>query len=674
MAKFQLQQSANSIFMISVREAFIALLPFLLLMSLFALASSLCSYAVGNTELSQLMARLASGVAITFPAIAAVSIGIHFSRNLDVPVITVISITFIAIAILSVGDQNLDASALLSRVVNDPRALLTMMFTPYVVKAVEQKNWFFRFSNVVIGEHLKRNLNVIGPAIISLVIVTLVLAAVSSAFLWLMTPLLGQIDQMNPFSIATLRIFFINLFWMFGLHGANTFHLLIEQSASAHIDFYSYELAPNLSMALFGDLFANFGGGGATWSLIIAILLFSKDPHSRKIAILATPFAIFNVNEILIFALPLAFNPKYFLPFVCIPVLNALLSSVAISSGWFQFVDYNHSWILPGIVNMFMATDGDSFAIMFQVTLIWMGIYFYKPFVISADQNVKIHQAESVLYQKLSIKHEMERVTEKTQFERHARKIEASLQLLRAIEDVNRGELLLHYQPKVDIVSGQVVGVEALLRLRTLDDKIHGPYFLESLQSGGYSRVIDYWVISEVSKTLSDWQRKGFMTNVSINLDPNNLLSAEFVTHLKQQLARFGQFVELELLESRYMERASEIDTVLEDVKTFGFKVSIDDFGTGFSCLSVLSKIGAHTIKIDKSLLDNADNNKGAVLYQQICHMCNNLGFKLVAEGVETQAQVDFVRRHGVTVVQGWHFSKAMPAKAIPDYAQKNSV
>lgn len=666
--KLYFERTAGSTFMISIREAFISLLPFLIILSLFTLSSSLLSIFQLLPDTQRILYEIAYSLNVCFAPLAAVAIGFQFSKNINVSVMAVLALglsSLVVVVLLSMDDPSeLDVET----IVKDPRLILAMLASAYVLKFFEAKaNLRFIHSSSV-SQHLKRHFHLLIPSLLSVIVIPMILVTVTYFASFVLKPLINILSDVGPESLISLRVFLSNLFWGIGLHGANTFHILVEQSIDGVVNYYTFPLAANLPMSQFSDLFVNFGGGGATWCLIIAILLFSKDGHSRRIAMIAAPFALFNINEILIFALPIAFNIRLLVPFLFVPLINCWVGLFVVKQQWFEFVSYQHSWVVPDLVNIYLATSGNMLAVLTQLLLILVGVALYWPFVIAGSVEEQLQEAEQVLRKKLSLRDDMDLLSERHLVKKHQEQRRSIKATFNAIDDVNKGQLLLYYQPKVSLVSGQLHGLEALLRLKRADGKVVGPYFLDALQKEGFSLPIDNWVVQEVGSTLTEWKQQGFSPKVSINLDPNNLLHPGFVKHLIQHLQHVGEQVELELIESSYMEYSTEIEKVLIELQEYGIGVSIDDFGTGFSCLSMLTKISAQTIKIDKSMLDEAQDEKGAILYKEICRMCQNLNFELVAEGVETKTQIDFVQALGVELIQGWYFSPALPAEDIISY------
>jgi diguanylate cyclase (GGDEF)-like protein/PAS domain S-box-containing protein len=237
--------------------------------------------------------------------------------------------------------------------------------------------------------------------------------------------------------------------------------------------------------------------------------------------------------------------------------------------------------------------------------------------------------------------------------------LEASLS--RAIR--NR-EMVLGYQPKVDLRTGKVIGAEALVRWQHPVDGIIPPgVFLPVAEQTGLIVPLGDWVIDEACATLRTLGELGIHEFVvAVNLSARQLRQRRFVNRLADALARHGvpgNRLELEVTESQLMDHPEEARDALEQLKLLGVRLSIDDFGTGYSSLSHLQKFPVDCIKIDRSFLGGAsDVNDGhAVITRAIIALGHNLKLQVIAEGVETREQLMFLRDHDCDQMQGYYFS-----------------
>jgi diguanylate cyclase (GGDEF)-like protein/PAS domain S-box-containing protein len=253
--------------------------------------------------------------------------------------------------------------------------------------------------------------------------------------------------------------------------------------------------------------------------------------------------------------------------------------------------------------------------------------------------------------------------------------LEASL--ARAIR--NR-EMVLGYQPKVDLRTGRVVGAEALVRWRHPVDGIIAPdVFIPVAEQTGLIVPLGDWVIDEACATLRALGALGIDDFViAVNLSARQLRQRRFVHRLADTLARHGvpaHLLELEVTESQLMDHPEEAREALAQLKVLGVRLSIDDFGTGYSSLSHLQKFPVDCIKIDRSFLGGAtDTHNGhAVITRAIIALGHNLKLQVIAEGVETHEQLTFLREHDCDQMQGYYFSGAIAQDGLQDMLRRDA-
>lgn len=250
--------------------------------------------------------------------------------------------------------------------------------------------------------------------------------------------------------------------------------------------------------------------------------------------------------------------------------------------------------------------------------------------------------------------------------------------LRQALSDGGRG-LWVAYQPQLCAQTRQLVGVEALARWQRDDGSqvTPGEFIPVAEQSGLISELGD-WVLSQVCRDLAILRANGFeLPKVSVNVSSRQLLrGSSLVDHFCETIGRFGESFgrfEFELTESALMEEGGS--AVLEAFHKAGFSLSIDDFGTGYSSLGYLKRFQVSEIKIDQSFVcDLPQDGESAAIITAVIQMSHALNLKVVAEGVETQAQADFLRGSGCDVLQGYFLGRPMPPAQLTLYLQELSV
>jgi diguanylate cyclase (GGDEF)-like protein/PAS domain S-box-containing protein len=259
---------------------------------------------------------------------------------------------------------------------------------------------------------------------------------------------------------------------------------------------------------------------------------------------------------------------------------------------------------------------------------------------------------------------------------------------------LERDELLLYYQPKVDLASGTVIGLEALLRwAHPTKGMIPPDQFIPLAEETGLIVPIGEWVLRTACLQIMTWQQEGVLLPVAVNLSARQFrhLSTtsetvggghwakrpehSLVETIEQVLRETGvdpSCLELEITESILMQSLSMAANILQALSAKGMRIFIDDFGTGYSSLSYLKRLPIDTIKIDKSFVgDITTDQDDAAIVAAIIAMAHSLRLKVVAEGVETQEQFDFLLERGCDAMQGYFYSKPLPAEEIPSLLQK---
>lgn len=237
----------------------------------------------------------------------------------------------------------------------------------------------------------------------------------------------------------------------------------------------------------------------------------------------------------------------------------------------------------------------------------------------------------------------------------------------RALEN---NEFILHYQPQVDLVSGKTVAVEALIRWPRPDLGVVGPSdFIPVAEESGLIIPIGEWVLRTACRQAKEWMDAGTPLRVAINLSGRQFADERLVANVLAITGEVGlppSMLELEITESMLMESKDASVDKLEELKSAGFMLSVDDFGTGYSSMSYLKRFPIHALKIDRSFIQELPGNQDdAAITRAIISMANSLGLAIVAEGVETTEQRQFLRDNGCKVSQGFFFGKAVPPDQI---------
>jgi diguanylate cyclase (GGDEF)-like protein/PAS domain S-box-containing protein len=249
--------------------------------------------------------------------------------------------------------------------------------------------------------------------------------------------------------------------------------------------------------------------------------------------------------------------------------------------------------------------------------------------------------------------------------------------LRRALRD---GEFLLHYQPQVDMTTRQIVGIEALVRWLDPEQGLVSPAsFIPVAEESGLIGPLSEWVLREACRQNKAWQDAGLPpARVSVNLSARHFQQrdiANLVTTVLDETGLEPRYLELELTESAIMRNAEEAVSMLEELSALGIGIAIDDFGTGYSSLSYLKRFPVHRLKIDRSFVaDIGTSGDDETITSAIIALAHSLELQVIAEGVETSAQHEFLRERNCDEMQGYYFSRPMPRDAIPTLLQQGAL
>ncbi|HKU68938.1 MAG TPA: EAL domain-containing protein [Candidatus Baltobacteraceae bacterium] len=238
---------------------------------------------------------------------------------------------------------------------------------------------------------------------------------------------------------------------------------------------------------------------------------------------------------------------------------------------------------------------------------------------------------------------------------------------------LNYGEFKLFYQPVVNLGDGEIIGVEALCRWPQRDQTIAMPEtFITHAETSGFIIQLGQWVMREAAEQVRRWQQL-FRTRLrlAVNLSGRQFLHFNLIKQVEEALSTSGldpSDLDFEITETIAMHNAEESVGVMRQLKSLGIGLSLDDFGTGYSSLSYLKRFPIDVLKIDKSFVrDIPEDANDLAIVSAIIAMAHALGLKVVAEGVETDAQWHFLRDCGTQFAQGFYFGRPLPASEFED-------
>lgn len=467
--------------------------------------------------------------------------------------------------------------------------------------------------------------------------------------------------------------------WFLGGHGANIMepvlgHILTPASQAAA---GGTEPVRAITSSFF-PVYTAFGGTGATLCLIAALLLGDRDPSIRRLAWLSLLPALINVNEPLVFGLPLILNPIYAVPFILTPVALALLSYGATVLGFVPPADVAVSWTMPPLFSGYLATGSPAGAVVQAIGIVG-GTLLYLPFVRIAAR--LRHAANAEALSTLLVAAE---VDETAQVRRlidlpgtAGRFANALAQdLAEALEAPDK--LYLNYQPQICVDERRVFGVEALLRW---NHDVYGPIPPPvTVALAEDMRMIDRLgehVLRLACRQRADWgDAVADDLVMSVNVSPRQLQEPGFDAMVLRVLAEEGlepRLLELELTESTSLAPALQAVEALQRLRDAGIRIALDDFGMGHTSLRYLRELPLDTLKIDRSLTFSSHGDLNEHVIRSIVALSRTLGLTPVVEGIEQPEQLPRFVDLGCARFQGYLFSRPLGGGPCLDYIRANT-
>lgn len=232
---------------------------------------------------------------------------------------------------------------------------------------------------------------------------------------------------------------------------------------------------------------------------------------------------------------------------------------------------------------------------------------------------------------------------------------------------IKKEQFEVYYQPKVNIIDQTLCGCEALVRWNRNGKMISPMEFIPVLEKEGTICTLDFYVLEKVCMAIKSWIQRGMKpVRVSTNFSKIHLKNRSLADKIFEIIEKYDidpQYIEIELTEMSGYDNYDNLATFIKNMRERGVHTSIDDFGTGYSSLNLLTDLDVDTVKLDKSYSIRLDNNeeKTKILIRNIVNMVHDLGFKVIAEGVETEEQAEFLREIGCSTVQGYLYDRPLP-------------
>lgn len=480
-----------------------------------------------------------------------------------------------------------------------------------------------------------------------------------------------------------LFIVSLHILWFFGIHGGNVLNNVAINVFSSGIEVNQALLeagkAPTeIFTKSFFDTFVLMGGCGTILCLILAIFINDKRKNVRELAKMAVIPAFFNINEMVIFGLPVVFNFYYIIPFLLTPIVLTIVSYFAVLLGIVPIVTQTVSWTIPFIISGYAATGSISGSVL-QIANILIGIFIYIPFVKKAQKHDK-EIMESNLKKLTEIVMEAEGVGTRPELIGRSDKLAFTAKALAVefLHSIKMKEIELFYQPQVNSI-GEIVGIEALLRYKGLSSQVplYPPLLIALAEEAGFGNELGFAVIEKAFsdfKYIENMAPKGM--ELSVNLTSEQLKDIKIADKIYALMKKHNikpNSLGLELTEQTALESSQIMLERLDSIRKLGVHIIMDDFGMGHSSLMYLRNGQFDFVKLDGVLVkDILGNARCRDIISSIVQLSTSLGFEVIAEYVETKEQEKILESLGCFNYQGYLYSKAVPLKELIDFFKKN--
>lgn len=446
-----------------------------------------------------------------------------------------------------------------------------------------------------------------------------------------------------------------HVLWFFGIHGHNVLDVVIKQNFE--------DITVGIFSKTFQDVFVLIGSTGSMLCLVIAILLFARRKSVRNIAVMAAPSLVFNICEIAMFGIPVILNPVFLIPFLLCPILNYLISYIAIFTGLVPHVINTVGWTTPVILSGYQATGSWRGSVL-QLICIVLGVLIYRPFIHLYEELGEQRLINNVrqLVEELQRQEACNLISPLTRRDDELGK--TARILAEELKDaVNNNKLFLMYQPQVD-GNGKCIGAEALIRWKhPMIGYIYPPLIIQLAKEKNILHKLESFIFDKAAAAIA---------RLDGTVDPDFKLSVN-ITNESLQWDGFEKCVEacvakhkisskqlcLEITEQDAFSSSIDIIEKIKNLKGKGHKFLIDDFGMGHTSLLYLQTDYFDVVKLDGTLTrDILVNDRNSDIISSIIQLGHSLKYTTIAEWVESEEQKDKLKDLGCDVFQGYLYSK----------------
>lgn len=481
---------------------------------------------------------------------------------------------------------------------------------------------------------------------------------------------------------ALLYIFFEHILWFFGVHGANVLETVSDT-------LFAPALQNNIQVAAEGgvpteifnktffDVFVLMGGCGTTLCLLLAILLLSrKRKRNRNLAKLSLLPTLFNINEIVVFGVPIVFNPILMIPFFLVPIAALLVSYAATVAGWVPVIATQVEWTTPIFVGGYKAT-GSFAGVLLQLFNLILGILIYSPFVILLDRESERNGRKNLT--------ELENILKESEERRKPIHVLGSKDVTGAVARILADELedqvgrrlpTVYYQPQYN-EHGTCIGAEALLRwTHPFYGIVYPPLVMKIADEIDVLPELEKDIFRAVVCDLDRLREMlGNDIKISVNVTGGTIQLDEyeqFLSNMAKQYPQYCKNILIELTEQESLKIDEAFIARLTRIKDLGYRLGIDDFSMGNTSIKYLQTNVFSLIKLDGALsLDVLENARSQGIVSMIAKLSKEFDLQVLAEYVETEEQRKILEEIGCCMYQGHLYSPAITIEDLDALERK---
>ena len=470
----------------------------------------------------------------------------------------------------------------------------------------------------------------------------------------------------NAFVKGFFFVLLSSVLWFFGIHGSDTLQNVMDKYFPT-VQEIAEGVTPMSSMLPkeFFDCFVLMGGCGSTICLLIAILIFSRNRSRRSLGFTAAFPMIFNINEMMVFGLPIIFNPIMLVPFLAVPLVCYSVAYVFMAAGIVPVIAHSVEWTTPIILGGY-TTTGSFLGALLQVVNVIIGVLIYMPFVRLLDRKTN-DDAKSVYASFVDFFKANEqnlssvKLTEMTDAHGDfAKNLCADL-----THDIENGQVVLAYQPQYSY-DGKCIGAEALLRWNhPLYGYIYPPLIIKLAEEAGILPALEEAVVLKALDDLTQARNLfGEDVKISINVTGTTVVTPRFLQFCRQLNAKepfAGRKLCIEVTEQATLSFDEKTRLAFEELHNMGLMLAIDDFSMGQTSLNYLKDNMFDIIKLDGSLVKGLFTHQNCrEIISSIAKLSSTLGLPVLAEYVETEEEREILHEIGVDYYQGYLYSPAV--------------